>query len=358
MNKQKIEDLKHILQYPRLYLANYFEQFRNRIDLLAVQRCLNEDNKEFKKLLNKNWVLIIEKINLFELKCFQKVKTNKFNKDLTEETLEIIKQAEKNDQEQQNLDNQIKKLETFLFQNQTLLFLEKKDCNLIDLFTKMDMATSFGKLIIIKNKFFSKSDLQFLSNDYINSFISYSTVTNDLIEKIVLEKNFQKIQTNNQIDEFNVDNFAIDRLEFNFKRVKEINETVFFGLINLTKISFKNNQISSLDPKIFNGLYNLKKIIMKQNRIKHLDSNLFKNLVNLAVIDFSYNKISHLDKKIFNDLSNLVFIDFKSNHLKLLDECIFIDLNILNTVNLSHNELGYLDRNKFKGISHNTVIYF
>ncbi len=32
MNKQKIEDLKHILQYPRLYLANYFEQLRNRID--------------------------------------------------------------------------------------------------------------------------------------------------------------------------------------------------------------------------------------------------------------------------------------------------------------------------------------
>lgn len=288
---------------------------------------------------------------------FSKIKTNKFNKDLTEETLEIIKQAEKNEQDT-ILDTQIKKLETLLFQNQTILFLEKKDCNLIDLFTKMDMTTSFGKLIIIKNKFFSKSDLKFLNNDYINSFVSYSTVTNDLIEEIVLEKNFQKIQTNNQIDELNVDNFGIDELQFNFKRVKEINETVFFGLINLTKISFKNNQICSLNPKIFNGLYNLKKIIMKQNRIKTLDSNLFKNLVNLSIIDFSYNKISHLDKKIFSELTNLIFIDFKSNHLKILDECIFINLNILNTVNLSHNELGYLDRNKFKGISHNTVIYF
>ena len=35
------------------------------------------------------------------------VKTNKFNKDLTEETLEIIKQAEKNEQET-ILDTQIK----------------------------------------------------------------------------------------------------------------------------------------------------------------------------------------------------------------------------------------------------------
>jgi len=91
--KQKIHDLKQIFEFPRLCLANYFEQLRNRIDLIAVQRCLNENNKEFKKLLNKNWVLIIERIHLFELKCFQKVKTNKFSRDLTNETLELIKQV-------------------------------------------------------------------------------------------------------------------------------------------------------------------------------------------------------------------------------------------------------------------------
>ena len=170
MNKLKeiLADLKILIEIPRLYLANYFQELRNRIDLLAVERCFNETNE---KELNANWTLIIKKIASFEKECFRKMPTNQFSKDVASDALNLVNQIESKMSDfdgmalfdyEKILANETIKLQRILFLNRTIIFLERKDCKMIELFSKMNMNTSFGKLVIVKNKFYTFQELSFI----------------------------------------------------------------------------------------------------------------------------------------------------------------------------------------------------
>ena len=67
---QKLEDLKSIVEMPKLYLANYFQELRNKVDKeMFSKQILHENDNEMKNELNQNWKEMISKIESFEKEC-------------------------------------------------------------------------------------------------------------------------------------------------------------------------------------------------------------------------------------------------------------------------------------------------
>ena len=128
---KKLEDLKLIIEMPKLYLANYFQDLRNKVDLEMVSKqILHNNHIEKKNELNQIWIEMISKIDSFEKECKNKDEL-KSNLNQIEEirimlennngakNLEIIE-----DKIQEEEFNLLKKL----FQNKTIIydFFEKQ----------------------------------------------------------------------------------------------------------------------------------------------------------------------------------------------------------------------------------------
>lgn len=158
-----LDDLRFVIELPRLYLANYFEELKARIDLLVAQRCHNETDKEIRKVLNANWSELINRIEVFEQECLARINNNKFSKHFDQvEQIEARIPVSNHDELDKIIRERIRFFERELFSNRTILFLQKQNCKLPELFSKMDSNLTFGKLIIIKNKNYSLFDLNFL----------------------------------------------------------------------------------------------------------------------------------------------------------------------------------------------------
>ena len=67
---KKLEGLKSIVELPKLYLANYFQELRNKVDKeMFSKQILHENDNEMKNELNQNWKEMISKIESFEKEC-------------------------------------------------------------------------------------------------------------------------------------------------------------------------------------------------------------------------------------------------------------------------------------------------
>ena len=122
---QKIEDLKLIIEIPKLYLANYFQDLRNEVDKeMLPKQILHHNDTEMKNEIDQIWNEMISKIDSFEKQCKNKdeLQTNlnriddiRIMLDNQDEltTLEIIEDKIKNEEF-----NLLKKL----FQNKTIIF--------------------------------------------------------------------------------------------------------------------------------------------------------------------------------------------------------------------------------------------
>ncbi len=47
--------------------------------------------------------------------------------------------------------------------NKSLIFVEKETCKIDELFSKMDLGSTFGKLIIVQNDYFGSKGIDFLT---------------------------------------------------------------------------------------------------------------------------------------------------------------------------------------------------
>ena len=71
-----LDELQLIVEIPNLFLANYFEELRNNVDIemFAKQIIHNNDNEDIKNEVNKNWKEMISKIDSIEKECKNKDK--------------------------------------------------------------------------------------------------------------------------------------------------------------------------------------------------------------------------------------------------------------------------------------------
>lgn len=136
-----IEKIKQMIEYPKLYLSNYFGDVKSEIDIEFFKLRSSSKNEINIQKNNKKWLNLIELIDKCQAKCID----NKIPNDLIEETIKKLDNIEskqtvkdlykipkrnKNSSEQQDddefkLENEIKeiknKLESFLLANDSYI---------------------------------------------------------------------------------------------------------------------------------------------------------------------------------------------------------------------------------------------
>ena len=123
---QKLEDLKSIVELPKLYLANYFQELRNKVDIEMVSKqMLHNNHIEMKTELNQIWVEMISKIDSFEKQCTKNIDDLQSNVNRIEEiriTLDNQNEATNLQLIEDKIQEEEFELFKKLFKNRTIIF--------------------------------------------------------------------------------------------------------------------------------------------------------------------------------------------------------------------------------------------
>lgn len=195
--RNQLEKLKIVTESSKSYLADYFSDLRNQIDICFFEKKLKNDSH----LLHDNWKSLINRTHLFEISLKKieldenQIKETKQNIEIIEKKIDSFKnlamelESENESDSEEDEDGEIKlyleitdlineeiiKLERILFMNKTIIFLEsqKFKSNLMNTFKdefgnhkclidKLDIDSSFGKLLIVNNQYLGKQAIDIL----------------------------------------------------------------------------------------------------------------------------------------------------------------------------------------------------
>lgn len=170
LNSETINDsfkeLKLAYENPKLYIATYFSELRNKIDIDYETYLLNDNDDEPSTLANEFLTSMIDNVNSFEKDCLSKLTSSPLNTEGSiEESFSKLKDELKyldscEDEKLAEIDDLLNtlmlKVQKILFGNQQLVFvskntqffkeyLETSDC-------EVDMV-SFGFLVRIEDEF-------------------------------------------------------------------------------------------------------------------------------------------------------------------------------------------------------------
>ena len=121
--------LNGIIEYPKLFLVNYFSELRTEIDRsFAKKQLMHQSDHFILKTTNKKWNEFIQKIDLYEAELLQNLKNLKTN-DLTHLHEE--------------------KIFKMLFSNRTVVFLN-------------NINENSEKLLYISNEYIGKYGIDYL----------------------------------------------------------------------------------------------------------------------------------------------------------------------------------------------------
>lgn len=160
-NSKDLEEIKQIIEYPKLYLINYFENLKSKVDLDFEQRLSLIKDDEIKREKTDKWLKLIEIIE----KCLKKCLNNHIPKELIEETNGLIIQLS----EINKIQLIRNKLESYLLANDsylvismnsgTLKYYTKKDTG-VTLFTDKEYTLKFYFLFYLNQKFYFLSSFE------------------------------------------------------------------------------------------------------------------------------------------------------------------------------------------------------
>jgi Leucine-rich repeat (LRR) protein len=293
------EELKSMQSYPRLYLANYFSDLKQNVDLTFFGK-EGDENSKYMKIINK----------------IEQIEQDYYNRAVAFDTF---------DQEIESfveLDDLKYNIEMKLFQNKTILFI--KDYG-------KEKKTFF---LIIRNAYLRKSTF-----DNLHKLESFNREA--LIAYFICEQNF-----NNNIEELDATSLnSLKEINLSDNLITNIHPSTFNGLTNLEVIDFDENKIQELDPSTFNGLNSLKKISLNNNEITKIHPFTFNGLNNLEEIWLHNNKIQEIDPNTFNKLYSLKKISFSCNQISTVHPSTFNGLKNLEKIWLNDNKIEELDPN-------------
>ncbi len=314
---ENLDKLELIIQNPRSYLTYYLNDLRNEIDASFKQRRMNETNEKQRNLLNITWLEMIQHIDLFEKDLFT---TNLINFKLIEKhDFKQIKAHLLNNTNNNNdsIDNELFKIEKYLFRNKTITFLTRRHCQMLNLINESNVKTLVGKLLIITDEYLRPDWITCGDNN------SIELLTN---QKLKLKELKNKLTFTNAIDEIELTMHNLQILYLNDKNLKEIYS------------------------KTFQGLTKLSELYLNKNKIKIFESNTFKEVTNLKKLNISFNKLFLIHFKTFETLHGLEELYASNNNLKLIDPLTLVNLFQLRVLDLSKNKIKYIDAGLFKSV--------
>lgn len=161
MNKFEtvLGELKTIVQNPKIYLVNYFDEIRNQIDV-ECQTYLNRPNLSIavQDLAIQQQGELISQVDLFQTKCLTNLDTIPY--DLTEfEDLENRFNI-KDEELEYDIYGALYNRKKLLFKNKGLIFFNLRDAKeLIESsYNELDSEILFGLLFLIEDEFLLDSD--------------------------------------------------------------------------------------------------------------------------------------------------------------------------------------------------------
>jgi len=117
----ELNELREIVEFPRLYLINYFIDLKNQVDKQFALKQFREQNIETNQKLSKTWQNMISFIDLFEKECLNQ----KMNHHITKLD-ELEKSQTSNDSLMKAIVNMKTNILRQLFNNKTIVFLDDK----------------------------------------------------------------------------------------------------------------------------------------------------------------------------------------------------------------------------------------
>lgn len=418
-----LDDLKTIFDAPKLFITNYFADFRSQIDLAAIRFIVSktkiqnqtEIDKKTLGLINNNWLQIIQKLNQLEQECLKNYAVNKLFSLEIKETIKVIEnELNLGTRDFSRLEDLIYdqkyKLEKMLLMNQSLIFIARDQCRLDDLFAKMDLNVTFGKLILVQNEYYGRKGVDYvlrklnenLADERVNRneilksthFISFikdrpklkPLLSGDSVDELSIEyTKLNYINMSNQglvslDDNIFQDLDKLTQIQLNTNKLTHLNANTFSNLKNLTLLRLNSNKLTQLDPFLFRGLVNLEELYLNDNQLTSLDIRLFKSLTKLEILQLHGNQLASVDPAQFVGLDNLTQLtlnnnqltqihpdtfrplnklerlDLFQNKLTQLDPRLFSNLVNLTELDLHHNSLSDLDSNVFKGLARLVLI--
>lgn len=395
---KQIEDLKSMIQLPKLYLCDYFIDLRNEIDTFYVQNGLGTSET------NKSWTAIINKTYEFEAECMAKINNKSFDEISTQ-----IEQTESNslnsDESIGLLDDLEHKLKSMLFSNKTIIFLIQ---------TNLDVTNSLiynsPLLLIISNYFICAKTIELfkyhlktshLTSEYLiaNEITSKtSNVKTDIIEielfsqkVLILPHKFSLVENDSFMNQTRLESLTISLQSTNHHLFKslanlkhlclfdcsltQLDESLLKCLNNLEELTLDSNRISIVYESAFENLRKLKVLNIANNHIRSIRLNglhslevfnlknnkiylvSFKEMPSLLSLNLESNRLTRLDTNSIKNVNNLKTLKFNHNFLSFLPNDVFTHLNKLVKLDLSYNKLSIINKTAFKELSYLEELY-
>jgi len=292
----EIEELRKMLNIPKLYLSNYFSDIKSKIDLHYAKTF--ESDKE-------TWVQLIEKVEVYENEFLRKFKLNdQLKAELSEEIEEIRTRI--NEANFKEIENMTEKLKRILLTDKTFLLM-----NLTNLHKKDEKDPNIRLALVYANKYLNEEKIEKLKEED-NSVITNESIKLKKLREFILQSDQMLIKL-----DFKIIN-SID-LSKNFKdsltNKNIITSDLFKDFIGLEFLSLANNSINSIESNTFQGLKNLKYLFLNNNQLKEINDAIFTGLINLKSLNISKNKISTIKFENFKDLVNLQQLNLSNNNL-------------------------------------------
>ena len=156
ITKEKIfndlNELKDALEFPNLYMANYFNDLRNDVDKAFAPKQLEFHNdQKKKKQIDELWKQMIDRIDTFEKNCTIDSCNFEPNKKRINEIEAILNTINLGEAQYMIEEEEINLLQD-LFQNKSILFIE----------TNMQVESKLieGSLVILNDTYISKKSIK------------------------------------------------------------------------------------------------------------------------------------------------------------------------------------------------------
>lgn len=229
--ENSLNELKMLMNIPKLYLANYFIDLKTQVDLKYFNQEKFKD--KYKKIINR--------IESFEQECYKNNKSKKRDKF---ESIEIqINNINNLDEAKKLIQIEKYSAEKELFQNKTIYFLD-------------------FILFIINDEYISKNvmdSIQLTNSNNNNNSQFYFT-----------DSNFQDISITNKLNRETINKIYLLKSKLNQIKLDHIIVDINLNINFLTELNLNENQLTSIDLNSFIDLNNLTILHLNHNRLKFL----------------------------------------------------------------------------------------
>ena len=164
-----LKELKLAYENPKLYIATYFSELRNTVDIELEKFILNQEDAEQLELANEFQESMINNINNFEKECMSKLSSGSLStedsiEDRIEKLTEDVKYLDSYEDEKLNAVYDLiyylmVEVQKILFSNQQLVFVSKNTQFFKEYLETSDCEVSmvsFGFLVKIEDEFIGK----------------------------------------------------------------------------------------------------------------------------------------------------------------------------------------------------------